>query len=222
MRHEADTSGMGTSGMNCLRFEKELPESLEGARTPEQQAHLNSCPACSNLLADLDFIAAKASSLRDLQEPSPRVWNSLEAQLRREGLIRQPARPTLLNPFLRWRNVWVPVAAALLFIAGIKLYQPTKAGDNQPIAKQAVTIRPAQAAVSAEDSEMMKTVASRPPAQVAAYRNDLDQANAFIRDAQESLKSDPSDLYSQQLLMDAYEQKQMLYHLAMDQNDGER
>lgn len=210
--------------MNCLQFEKELPDSLEGARTPEQQAHLSSCSACSSLLADLDFIATQASSLNDLQEPSPRVWNSLEAQLRREGLIRQPARPTLHNPFWRWRNAWiVPVAAALLVVAGIKLYQPTKAGDNQPIAKQNVLpARPARSAISTEDSEMMKTVASRPPAQVAAYRNDLDQANAFIRDAQESLRNDPNDIYSQQLLMDAYEQKQMLYHLAMDQSDDEQ
>jgi hypothetical protein len=65
----------------------------------------------------------------------------------------------------------------------------------------------------------MNTVASRPPAQVAAYRNDLAQANSFIRDAQEAVKNDPNDIYSQQMLMNAYEQKQMVYRLAVDQNN---
>lgn len=208
--------------MNCLQFEKTLPEYLEGARSSEQQAHLSTCPACSNLLADLDYISEQAGSLQELHEPSPRVWNLLEAQLRSEGLIRQSARPSQPSFFLRWRLAWVvPVAAALLIAAGIKLYQPAKVGDNQPVAKVSAPPAPTpQATVSAEDNDILKTVASRPPAQVAAYRNDLDQANAFIRDAQDALRNNPNDLYSQQLLMNAYEQKQMLYHLAVDEDEG--
>jgi hypothetical protein len=54
---------------------------------------------------------------------------------------------------------------------------------------------------------------------VAAYRHDLDQANSFIRDAQEAVKSNGNDVYSQELLINAYEQKQMLYHLAVDQEE---
>jgi hypothetical protein len=210
--------------MNCLQFESALPDYFEGARTSEQQAHLSSCSACSNLIADLDYISAQAASLQELHEPSPQVWNALEAQLRREGLIRQPARPTQPSVFFRWRAAWlVPVAAALAIVAGIKLYQPQKAGDNQPVAKQVATPTPTPAvsapAVSADDKDILKTVASRPPAQVAAYRNDLDQANAFIRDAEEAVRNNPNDVYSQQLLMNAYEQKQMLYHLAVDQDE---
>jgi hypothetical protein len=33
------------------------------------------------------------------------------------------------------------------------------------------------------------------------------------------VKNDPNDIYSQQLLMNAYEQKQMVYRLAVDQNN---
>lgn len=208
--------------MNCLQFEKTLPEYLEGDRTSEHQAHLSGCPACSNLLADLDYISEQAGSLQQLQEPSARVWNLLEAQLRREGLIHQPARPSQPSFFLRWRMAWmVPVAAALLIAVGIKLYHPARVGDNQPVAKVTAPAAPAaQVTASTEDKDILKTVASRPPAQVAAYRNDLDQANAFIRDAQDALRNDPNDLYSQQLLMNAYEQKQMLYHLAVDEDEG--
>jgi hypothetical protein len=206
--------------MNCLQFENALSDYLEGESTSEQRAHLSSCSACSGLLADLNLISSEASSLRELEGPSDNVWNLLEAQLRREGLIKQPSRPLQPDFFHRWRTAWlVPVAAALLIAAGIKLYQPAKIGDNQPVAKQRTPAAPVVPVVSAEDKEIMSTVASRPPAQVAAYRNDLAQANAFIRDAQEAVKNDPNDIYSQQLLMNAYEQKQMVYRLAVDQNN---
>jgi hypothetical protein len=194
---------------------------MEGDASSEQRAHLNSCSLCSGLLADLSLISSEASSLRELNGPSDKVWNSIEAQLRREGLIKQPARPSRPDFFHRWRTAWlVPVAAALLIVAGVKLYRPAKIGDNQPVAKERI---PAAPVVSAEDKDIMNTVASRHPAQVAAYRNNLAEANSFIRDAQEAVKNDPNDIYSQQMLMNAYEQKQMVYRLAVDQsNDDEQ
>jgi hypothetical protein len=208
--------------MNCPQFENALSDYLEGDATSEQRAHLNSCSACSGLLADLSLISSEASSLRELDGPSDKVWNLLEAELRREGLIKQPSRPSLREFSHRWRAAWlVPVAAALLIAAGIKLYQPARIGDNQPVAKQQPAAAPVTPAVSAEDRDIMTAVASRPPAQVAAYRNDLAQANAFIRDAQAMVKSDPNDFYSQQLLINAYEQKQMVYRLAVDQDNEE-
>lgn len=206
--------------MNCLQFENDLSDYLEGDSTSEQRAHLNSCSACSGLLADLSLISAEASSLRDINEPSVRIWNSLEAQLRKEGLIREPSRLSQPGFFHRWRTAWlVPVAAALLIAAGIKFYQPSKIGDNQPVAKERAAAARVAPVVSTEDKEIMNTVASRPPAQVAAYRDDLAQANSFIRDAQEAVKNDPNDIYSQQMLMNAYEQKQMVYRLAVDQSN---
>jgi hypothetical protein len=206
--------------MNCLQFENALSDYTDGASTSEQRAHLNSCSACSGLLADLSLISSEASSLRELDGPSDKVWNSIEAQLRREGLIRQPSRASRPDFFHRWRTAWlVPVAAALLIAAGIKLYQPTKIGDNQPVAKQHTPAAPVAPVVSAEDKDIMNTVASRPPGQVAAYRNDLAQANSFIHDAQEAVRNDPNDIYSQQMLMNAYEQKQMVYRLAVDQSN---
>ena len=83
--------------MNCVEFERIL---LEDGRIPEQQAHLDSCSVCASLLADLDFISSQAKSLVALNEPSPAVWNAIEAQLRREGLIRAPqiSEPRISEP----------------------------------------------------------------------------------------------------------------------------
>jgi hypothetical protein len=73
--------------------------------------------------------------------------------------------------------------------------------------------------LSHDDQQWLKTVANRPPAQLAKFQADLDQANSFIEDAQESLDRDPNDFYMQQMLINAYEQKQMLYELAVDNSD---
>ena len=71
--------------MNCVEFESVLPEFLEGVHTSEQQAHLDSCPACSGLLSDLNLISSQAKSLLAADEPRPAVWNALESRLRSGG-----------------------------------------------------------------------------------------------------------------------------------------
>ena len=219
--------------MTCFEFERDLPECVEGKPSPEQQAHLSSCPACSELLLDLNSIASQAKMLSAADEPSAAVWNALEQRLRSEGLIRrsEPAYlPAEVKPsFLqRWRAAWlVPVAAVLAVVAVLKLYHPANVGDKNPVATQSqpqaqapATVQSARLkhkpALSHEDQQWLSTVASRPPAQLAKFRSDLDQANAFIEDAQASLQEDPNDVYMQQMLMNAYEQKQMLYELVVD------
>jgi len=208
--------------MNCFEFERVLPDYLEGGHTAELQAHLNSCSACARLLADLNFISSQARLLQDAEDPSPVVWNMLELRLRREGLIRDgeireiaPSRSSLTDFFRRRRAVWlVPVAAALAIAVGIKLYLPTGIGDTNPVAR--VTAPPPAPPLPTEDQQLMNTVAARFPLQQAKYRKNLEDANSYIRDAEQSIRNDPNDVYSQQLLINAYEQKQMLYDLAVN------
>lgn len=215
--------------MNCQEFESVLPDYLESVHTSEQQAHLSSCSSCTGLVADLNFISATARELQDAEDPSPAVWNALEIQLRREGLIREtairevvPARPASLLDFFRRRQAaWlVPVAAALVVAAGIKLSRPTGAGDTNAVAR---VVAPAAEtpAISGEDEMVLSTVAARFPAQRAHYRKDLEDANSYIRDAEQSIKNDPNDVYSQELLINAYEQKQMIYDLAVDRTGAQ-
>ncbi|PYV83881.1 MAG: hypothetical protein DMG93_07080 [Acidobacteria bacterium] len=209
--------------MNCGEFERVLPEFLEGEHTREQQAHFDSCSACANLRADLDFISSQAKLLVASEEPRPAVWDALEARLRDEGLIRLPEFVTpKVSIFSRWRTAWlVPVAAALVIAAGIKLYHPAGAGDPAPISKQhgSNPTVAAVAPVSHEDQVLLNTVATRVPAQRARYRADLESANSFIQDAEQSIKDDPNDIYTQQMLINAYAQKQMLYDLAVDRSE---
>ena len=81
--------------MTCKELERVLPE-LEGVRSFELEQHLRTCSACSELVSDLNAISDQARLLQiAAEEPSPRLWGSIESALRQEGLIRD-AQPRLV------------------------------------------------------------------------------------------------------------------------------
>jgi len=69
-----------------------------------------------------------------------------------------------------------------------------------------------------EEEEVLKLVAARAPALRATYESDLRAVDAYIRDAERSARTNPNDEIAQQYLMNAYEQKAMVYELAMDRS----
>ena len=75
--------------MNCHEFQDALPQIIEGGGNAEQEAHLKSCRACSDLVRDLQYIAEQAKLLLPMRDPNPRVWQGIEESLQREGLIRE-------------------------------------------------------------------------------------------------------------------------------------
>ena len=212
--------------MNCAEFQRALPEIGEGARNAEQEAHLKSCAICSALVSDLNAIAEQAGQLQACDEPSPRVWNSLEIALRREGLIRQPQRePTLASAFRRrWSLAWLAPVAAALLVGGVILYQ--SGPGRPPIWEQARQSSPAipssqektQLANASDDQQLLAAVESRSPDVQAQYAANLANVNSYIRDAEASAQADPNDEETQQILMDAYGQKAMVYQMALDRS----
>jgi hypothetical protein len=212
--------------MTCEQFRQTLPEFPEGARGAEQEAHGKSCPACSSLLSDLNFILSEAAVLREDAGPSPRVWNSIEIVLRQEGLIREAGQPAPAAPaFWRWSRAWalLPLAAALLLGFGMVIRQrgaaQQQAAVTQPtmVLSSALSVRDHRA-IPAEDQQLLEAISSRVPAMRAAYEANLQDVNAYIRDAEESALRDPNDEDAQQYLMDAYEQKAVVYQMALDRS----
>ena len=74
--------------MTCAEFQKVLPYIIESGGNQEHEAHLKSCPICSDLVADLRYIAEAAKLLVPMEEPSPKVWHGIEKSLEKEGLVR--------------------------------------------------------------------------------------------------------------------------------------
>jgi hypothetical protein len=246
--------------MNCVELHHSLVE-IEDGSSAAQREHLKTCRECSSLVAELNLIAATATdlraadepsprvwnsieialrqmeaelnliasssiSLREAEEPSPRVWNSIEIALRQEGLIR-PQRTTPLRtsrsllPSFSSRWAWtrwaLPVAAMLLIAVGIYVRQ-----NSQPEQLADRGTPPASAAVSdmaiagLNDDDLLQEVAALKPAIKAEYADNLRRVNDYIRDARGDVDANPNDEEARRSLMSAYQEKAMLFELAMD------
>jgi predicted anti-sigma-YlaC factor YlaD len=264
--------------MTCADVRRVLPEFLDGA--PEGvfpadfEAHVKSCPDCSDLISDLKLISSEARQLAASEEPAPRVWVRIAAELRAEGLIREPDsapnRPILFapSPRHRWSAWWLaPVAVALLAAGSYVVSHrqapqmakqqapatpltapapvtpaatsasvpasalssvPTSApaSASQQLAKKksakptdvvASVAKPAvEPEPSAEDQQFLSVVSTRAPSMRATYESQLRAVNAHIWEVQAYLDRNPGDAEARQHLMDAYQQKALLYQIALD------
>jgi hypothetical protein len=210
--------------MTCVELQESLTEN-ESASSPEQRAHLKNCRECSALVADLLVIACAAGELRAEHEPSSRVWNGIEAALRREGLIRpQRAKGSLLPAFSTswgWTRWMLPVAAALLVTVGVLIRQHSA---SREIATYENPSRPALSepgsdlAAGLNDADLMQEVGQQPAAMQAEYSDNLRRVNQYIEDAKNVVAADPNDEEARRSLMEAYQQKAMLFEFALDRS----
>jgi hypothetical protein len=208
--------------MTCEEFERVLPE-LGSNHSIEQEEHLKSCSACSDLVSDLSAISKQGRLLRASEEPSPWVWNSIEVALRQEGLIREQPGNLRVHPArLSWKLRWlVPAAAAALIFFGVLLHE--RGGIPAHEAKQESPVGVVTADLQAEgmpreDMQLLNSVAARTPSMRDAYEQNLRAVNAYIHDAEQSAHNDPNDEVAQQYLRNAYEQKAMVYEMALDRS----
>lgn len=206
--------------MNCDELRESLAEN-ESGNTAEQRAHLRGCRECSSLITDLQHIAAAGAELSGAYEPSPRVWNSIEIALRQEGLIRpQHSGRSLLPAFGQWGfGRWlVPAAAALLIAIGIYLRPHTAAPTNDQATVPVTQTTSDLEVAGLNDDDLMQEVAAQAPDMQAEYSASLRNVNESIQDAKSSVAADPNDQEARRSLMDAYQQKAMLFELAMDRS----
>jgi len=244
--------------MNCVELQKSLAE-IEDGSSAAQQAHLKTCPECSALVAELNLIASSAIDLREAEEPSPRVWNSIETELRQleaelnliassaielreaeepsprvwnsieialrqEGLIRAPRPSRSLLPSLSSRWAWArwmaPAAAVLLIAVGVYVRQHSLSQElAKDLAKAPVPVAVSDVAVAGlNDDDLLQEVPEQTPAMQAQYADNLRHVNEYIQDAKNGVAADPNDEEARRSLMEAYQEKAMLFELAMDRS----
>jgi hypothetical protein len=201
--------------MTCAEFEQDFAE-LDGTRSFEQEEHLKKCLHCSDLVNDFEAISQQARLLRGSEEPSPRVWRSLEAAMRQEGLIRGAAEK--VSWWQQWNYGWLaPMAATFLIAFGVLFHQyQSKQTNFDP--SSASTVQVSTTHQSNDEQALLKEVASGGQNTRSAYETDLRAVNAYVRDAEASVHDNPNDEIAQQYLMNAYEQKAMVYEMAMERS----
>jgi hypothetical protein len=207
--------------MNCVELQASLAE-IEDGRSPAQRDHLKSCPECSTLVSELILIASTAVELRGGEDPGPHLWKSIESALRQEGIIRPQRTSRSLLPAISSRWAWarwmVPAAAALLITVGLYVRQHSLA--NQ-LASNAAALAPAvsdQEIAGLNDADLLQEVAAQSPAVKAQYADNLRRVNEYIQDAKAVVAANPNDDEARRSLMEAYQQKAMLFDLAMDRS----
>jgi len=208
--------------MTCVELQESLVENENGSGA-EQQAHLKNCPACTRLVADLLVIASSAFELQESDEPHPRVWKSIAASLKQEGLIRPQRKSLSLLPSLGSRWSWArwaaPVAALLLITLGIYFRQPAPTPQvvSNPVGTR-VEPGPDPVLAGLSDEDLLQEVAQQSPALQAQYADNLRRVNQYIHDAKEMAAVDPNDEEARLSLIEAYQEKAMLFELALDRS----
>jgi hypothetical protein len=207
--------------MTCVELQESLVE-IEDARSAEQQAHLRNCSECAKLVGDLLVIACSAGDLRESHDPDPRVWKSIESSLRREGLIRPQRRSLSLVPSLGsqwgWARWLVPAAALMLVSLGIFLRQHSRTPDLATNDGNAAQVVSDAAVAGLNDDDLLQEAAQQSPALQEQYAENLRHVNQYIQDAKNVVAADPNDEEARLSLMEAYQEKAMLFELALDRS----
>ncbi|HUE88462.1 MAG TPA: zf-HC2 domain-containing protein [Vicinamibacterales bacterium] len=134
--------------MSCHDYREAIAEFVDGALAPARQRelerHVEGCPACRALVADLKTIQAAAFTLDRLELP-PHLLAAVRARLAAEP--RPSARGRLLAfPESRTaRTAWLAAAAALLIITTAGIMSLTRSAD--PSGTQQAIAVPAEAPV---------------------------------------------------------------------------
>jgi uncharacterized membrane protein len=206
--------------MTCAEFQREMAVGDETGHAAAQSEHLKSCPVCSDLVADLQSIAAQAKLLVPTEDPSPRVWAGIERSLKAEGLWQAeggPAQRAFLMTPPRTAPRWAFAAAAAVAVVAIALGIYSQRSQESPTSKAGVgiVVPGAEATLPEEDQAMMNVVTQRRgTVSQPDFRRQLANVNLYIADAQRRVAEDPNDADARDDLRRALEQKQSLYELA--------
>jgi hypothetical protein len=69
--------------MTCEQFQAQLPELIGFGEVLANHPHLQQCPRCQALLADLETIAEAARQLLPIVEPPEEVWEHIESAIKK-------------------------------------------------------------------------------------------------------------------------------------------
>ena len=90
----------------------------------------------------------------------------------------------------------------------------------EPVARNIAPVtEPSDAAIAGlNDADLLQEVAQLSPAMQAQYADNLRHVNEYIQDAKGVVAANPNDEEARRSLMEAYQEKAMLFDLAMDRS----
>ena len=197
--------------MQCNEFLNYSEQWMEGGRLTAAAAHVDACPRCRGMIAEMEAIAQSARELADeTPEPSERVWTALRAQLEAEGLIRQrgfgdwfsAVFAVLPRPALA--GAYVAVLLMALILGSLSMSPLQDALEFQRPQSPDAMLQPQFS--QAEQREMVK-LHRHDPAVSATYRDSLEIVDKFIALCEKTVREEPRNQVAREYLYAAYQQK---------------
>ena len=159
--------------LDCDGFSDALADYLEGdasdAVRSAVEAHAASCPACRQLLADLDSLRTEASSLPALA-PSHDLWSGIAERI--DARVLPMEAPRAVRVRRAWRGPAAAAAALVVLTAGVTHYL-TRASLAVPARAQVAVAAPAlptAPSVVEPTATIVSTSTERPAAADATVR----------------------------------------------------
>ena len=212
--------------MQCQELERILEKSGGEPLPAGAVAHLDACPACRNLFADLESIAAVARELPSEIEPPERVWTALRSQLVAEGIIRERPQaagwPELLRAFFTLPKL-AAGAVGLLVLAAVLVILRT--GPKAPSPDQArfgagPVLAAASNTLQAEERDVTASFSLTDSRVDHSLRENLAIVDDFIAACEQRVQEEPDNDLAREYLSSAYRQKADLLATMMDRSGG--
>jgi hypothetical protein len=200
----------------CRDFEAESENWLAGRRSPNFAEHLASCARCRHLMADWMSLRIAARELGlDQPEPSASVWQMLDAQLRKEGIISSQSPPVFppqrwggTLPQFVWRPIFTAAYAAVLLVAGVLISSEIRHSSHlfsSQGTQVATVIEDSQ--VPSGETEAFQSWSEPDPEITASLRQNLNVIDNDISLCKKSVRDEPQNELARDYLNDAYQQK---------------
>lgn len=215
--------------MSCHEYSDAIAEFVDGtldpARQRELERHVEGCPACRALVADLKTIQAAAFTLDRVELP-PHLLPALRARLAAEPL--PSARGRLLGfPASRTaRAAWLAAAAALLVITTAGIMSLTRSANQNgtqqavtsPVASPADPVASVQAELQLATDHYEKAIqqleqiarsddSTIDPQVAAVFQKNLQVIDQAIGESRAALQTQPTSAAVQEGLFDAMRSK---------------
>ena len=119
--------------MSCRSYSEAIAEFVDGnldpAKQRDLQRHVEGCPGCRALIADLKSIQAAAFTLERVELP-PHILPSLRARLAEEPLPASRGRLIAFPQSRAAMGAWLSAAAALLVVTTAGIWSLTQPADR--------------------------------------------------------------------------------------------
>ncbi|HOX46692.1 MAG TPA: zf-HC2 domain-containing protein [Myxococcota bacterium] len=190
-----------------------LDGDLEPARAAELAAHLDRCPACCQIAAELGAVRGGLRALGDADRAEAAQARDLWADIRRER--RREVRAERGEGQAWWRRYWLAPAGALLGAAAAALvlwlvFVPGPQTGRAPVEALTAVLdaeRTYQLAIAGLEGSLAQPQAGYDSETQRTIRQGLADIDTVIERCREALRASPDDLGAHRAMLAAYQHK---------------